>query len=311
MPSQRQIRQQITDRIVAALEKDLLPWRRPGRAAAAPNTRRPATVLRKRPYSGINPILLELHDLRFGFQSRWWGTYRQWHDLGCFVKKRPADVEPGQWGASIVLYRPVTKTRTDDNGEEKEERFPLMRTFSVFNAEQVEGADEYQVQDDEELQTGLPNFAPADELIAATAAKVRHRGDRAYYKRPVPFDDWPNHRQGDYIVIPPRHCFDLLGSYYETVLHELGHWSEVRTDWDHREKGYPMGELAAEIAASFMAAELGVPQGESLENHAAYLASWLEAMKGDPSYIFKASTQASKVTDFLLSFVQQPVQLPA
>ena len=44
-----------------------------------------------------------------------------------------------------------------------------------------------------------------------------------------------------------------------------------------------------------------------MENHAAYLKGWLERMKGDPSFLFKASSQASKVTDFLLSFAQERV----
>ena len=55
-----------------------------------------------------------------------------------------------------------------------------------------------------------------------------------------------------------------------------------------------MGELAAEIGAAYLCTELGVPQGEDLENHAAYVQSWLKRMKGDPSYIFKASTQARR-----------------
>ena len=66
-----------------------------------------------------------------------------------------------------------------------------------------------------------------------------------------------------------------------------------------------MGELVAEMASSFLATELGVPQAESLENHAAYLKSWLKEMKDDASFIFKASTQASKVADFLRSFTAQ------
>lgn len=63
-----------------------------------------------------------------------------------------------------------------------------------------------------------------------------------------------------------------------------------------------MNELVAEMSASFLSTELGVPQGETFENHAAYIKSWLKAMNDDPSFIFKASTQASKVADFLLSF---------
>ena len=66
-----------------------------------------------------------------------------------------------------------------------------------------------------------------------------------------------------------------------------------------------MGELIAEIASCYLAAELGVPNGEPLDNHAAYLKCWLEDMQNDPNYIFKASRQASKVCDFLLSFVRQ------
>ena len=56
----------------------------------------------------------------------------------------------------------------------------------------------------------------------------------------------------------------------------------------------------------YVAAELGIPQGEGLGNHAAYLRTWLEALKNDRNYIFKAAKQASKVTDFLLGFVKKP-----
>ena len=71
-----------------------------------------------------------------------------------------------------------------------------------------------------------------------------------------------------------------------------------------------MGELIAEMASCFLATELGVPNSEAIENHAAYVKSWLAAMKDDPNYIFKASRQASKVCDFLLSFVKQPETEP-
>ena len=70
-----------------------------------------------------------------------------------------------------------------------------------------------------------------------------------------------------------------------------------------------MNELIAEIAAALISSELGIPQGESLENHAAYVKNWLEAMRGDPTYIFRASTQASKVADFLLRSCKPEVEL--
>jgi antirestriction protein ArdC len=303
MPSQTKIREEITQRIIQALAKGVKPWRRPW--SVSPNSGRPTNIVSRRLYAGINPLLLELHNLRFNFQSKWWGTFHQWSDLGCMVKRRPDDVEPGHWGCSVVLWKPFTKVVENAGGEEEREFF-MMRYFTVFSAEQVEGkvAERFQVRD--EPTTGiLPNYAPAEELITATQADIRFGGDRAFYHRPVPEGAWPNHADGDYIVVPPKHRFDPLNAYYETVIHELAHWSEVRTGWDHQKQGYAMGELAAAIAASFLSTELGIPQGETLENHAAYLAAWLKQMKDDPSYVFKASTQASKVADYLLAFVRK------
>jgi len=85
-------------------------------------------------------------------------------------------------------------------------------------------------------------------------------------------------------------------------LHELSHWSEPRLGFEQKDRDYAYFEWVAEMASCFLATELGVPQGEGLENHAAYLKSWLRSMKDDASFIFKASTAASKTADFLFSF---------
>ena len=182
----------------------------------------------------------------------------------------------------------------------------VLRHFVVFNADQVDGADEFHVTEDETSE--FPSFAPADELITATGATIQHGGGKAFYTVPFPEDDWPHHVSGDYIQMPLKQHFDPASGYYETLLHELAHWSERRLGWDRRIHGHAMCELVAEIAASYLASELGVPQADSLENHAAYVKSWLWSMRSDPSFIFSASTQASKVADFLLSFVQSEAE---
>ena len=303
MSSQSQLRQQITNLIIAALEEDCVPWRRPW--SLSKNTGRPANALSKRAYGGINPLLLDMHAVLHGFQSRWWGTFEQWKSIGGMVKKRPAHVERGEWGCKIVFYRPVKKTKVDaETGEEEIDQFRVMRTWTVFNAEQVEGVEDFQVTNDGDT-TEFPDFAPADELIAATGADIRIGGDLAFYRRPFPEGAFPNHEGGDYICLPNREKFEAPGAFYETAFHELAHWSEVRVDWDHTTMGYAAGELVAEMAACYLSQELRIPDGERLDNHARYVASWLKEMRGDPAYIFKASTQASKVTDYLLSFVKK------
>ena len=55
-----------------------------------------------------------------------------------------------------------------------------------------------------------------------------------------------------------------------------------------------------------MLAELGVPQSSDMSNHQAYLKNWLQALRNDNKYIFRASTAANKAADFILSFSRQP-----
>ena len=102
--------------------------------------------------------------------------------------------------------------------------------------------------------------------------------------------------------------FVTEGAFYETLLHELAHWSEVRLKWAGSRETQ---ELVAEMAACFVSTELGIPNGEGLENHAAYVQSWLQSMRGDHGFIFRASSQASKVADFLLAFSRQPQEATA
>jgi antirestriction protein ArdC len=299
-----QLRRQITDQIVQALESNLVPWRRPWRSSK--NAGRPTSVATGRPYAGINPLLCELHNNRFGFQSKLWGTFRQWKTLAGEVKRRPADVEPGEWGCKIVFYKQVVKQVVDaKTGQEDESRYLILKSFSIFNIDQVSGdhLDRFRVSKDIPPKVEVPTFGEAEKLIAATGADLRFEGDRAYYKLPLPIGSWPNHDDGDFIVLPQREWFDRPESYYETALHELAHWSEIRLGWDEHARNYAMCELVAEMSSCFVAAELGIPMLE-LTNHAAYLKNWLDAMRQDANFIFKASSLASKTSDFIVSFVR-------
>lgn len=182
-----------------------------------PNSGHPCNAVSRRRYTGINPLLLEIAAHRHGLQSKWWGTFRQWSDLGGQVKRRPADVPPGQWGTNIVFCRPVSKKTTGDSGEETEDKFFVLRTYTVFNLDQVEGPFD-------RLRVGSTPFPVheserrhehADAVIAATGADIRHGGDRAFYSL-----------TDDYIQLPHRRLFERPEAYYQTAGHELCHWTE-------------------------------------------------------------------------------------
>ena len=57
--------------------------------------------------------------------------------------------------------------------------------------------------------------------------------------------------------------------------------------------------MRAELASVFLAAERGIPHDP--ENHAAYVGSWIKALKEDKNELFRAAHDASKATDFLLA----------
>lgn len=137
--SAAEIRSRITDQILAALNDPakLPPWRKSW--SGDPNSGHPCNAVSRRRYTGINPLLLEIAAHRHGLRSKWWGTFRQWEGLGGRVKKRPADVPPGQFGTSIVFCKPVSKKTTADTGEECEGKFFVLRTYTVFNLDQVDG----------------------------------------------------------------------------------------------------------------------------------------------------------------------------
>ena len=133
------------------------------------------------------------------------------------MKARPSDVPPGRWGCQVIFFKWITKLERNDRGEEVEVQYPLLRTYTVFSVDQVEGAhlDRFGVGE-LEVNPDFSDFEPAEEAITATGADIRLGGGQASY-----------HRLGDYICCPEKQRFPQEKEYYAALLHELAHWSEV------------------------------------------------------------------------------------
>ena len=289
------IRTTITNTIIESLEAGGLPaWRKPW--AADPNGLGLATSLSTgKPYNGINQLLLQVLAMKRGYQSRWFGTFNQ-------IKQAGASVKKGEKAIQIVLWKPLSRERTNEMGEQVEDKFLVMRQFSVFSVEASTGLDQFRIGFAQPSDTIFERFEAMDRLVAAAEIDVRHGGNKAFYS--------PG---GDYIQMPHRHQFESSETYYQTLAHEMTHWSESRIGFDRakEDNAYALGELVAELGASFLLAELGLPASENIDNCTRYLDHWLKAMKGDTRFIFKAAATASKAVDFLLSHVRQPEEQPA
>jgi antirestriction protein ArdC len=126
-----------------------------------------------------------------------------------------------------------------------------------------------------------------------SALPLSHGGDRAFY-----------HASTDQIRLPELSSFQSLSGYYATAIHELGHWTGHKSRLDRDLSGsfgsqsYAFEELIAELTAAFILNEFNY-QAE-LEHHASYLDNWLQALKNDKKYFFKAANLASKASEFLL-----------
>lgn len=214
MATQEEIRQSITTSIVEALTSGSVPpWRRPW--GISPNSGFPTNVVSKRRYSGVNVLLLRMAAMAHGFTSKYWATFNQWRDMGGRVQRRPDHVKPGHWGQTIVFFTRITKTEVDPfTGEEEETSFPLLKTYTVFNVDQVDGPFDHLRVKEEPVNPDFVDFGPAEETIKASGANIRFGGDHALYRR-----------QDDYILCPPKHRFKEEAEYYGTIFHEIAHWT--------------------------------------------------------------------------------------
>jgi antirestriction protein ArdC len=217
----------------------------------------------------------------------YWLTFRQAKELGAFVKK-------GEHGSPVVYAATFKKTETTEGGEEIESDIPFLKQYTVFNASQIEGLPERFYALAERPANDLERIERAETFFKNTGAEIRTGGSQAYYSL-----------SGDYIQLPPFESFRDAESHAATVAHEACHWTRAphRLDRDLGRKrfgdaGYAMEELVAELGSAFVCADLAITP-EVREDHASYLACWLEVLKNDKRAIFTAASHASRAVEFL------------
>lgn len=275
----------VTAKIIADLEQGVRPWQKPWNAEhAAGSIIRPLRA-NGQAYRGINVLLLWSEALEKGYSAPLWLTYRQAATLGAQVRK-------GEHGCGIVYADRITRTETDADGAELERTIPFLKSYTVFNAEQIDGLPAH-FYAKAVPPSPIERHAQAESFIAATGATYQHGGNRAFYSP-----------ARDLIQIPPADSFRNAEAYYATFLHELTHWtahpSRLARDLTGRfgDQSYAAEELIAEMGAAFVCADLGITP-EVRDDHASYLAHWLTVLKSDKRAIFTAASQAERAASFL------------
>lgn len=286
--AKRDFRKEVTDQIVEMLEKGAAPWQKPWQPGALRLPFNPTTDLN---YRGGNALHLMAAAVRKNYEDPRWLTYRQ-------AQERGWQVRMGEKGTHIEYWQFEDRGRRSSDESERgsvpdQRNAPIMRVYTVFNAAQIEGITPYvpkRAQDWEIAQTG-------EQILRNSGARIAHdQNDRAFYNR-----------AHDDIHLPPQAAFKSAADYYGTALHELSHWTghptrlnrqTLNESYTFGDPNYAKEELRAELASVFLAAERGIPHNP--EQHAAYVASWIKALKDDKNEIFRAARDAHKAADFIL-----------
>ncbi len=281
----RDLYAEVTNRIVAELEKGVKPWEKPWRTTSHGLATMPQNLATGRIYNGVNTLTLWLEACEKGYPNHSWATFKQVSDLGGHVRKGEK--------ASPVIY--VGTREVEENG--KQVYRPFARWFMVFNAAQIEGIPLPEI-----AQRTCTN-ADVHRIIAHSQITVRHGYDKAFYRPDV-----------DMVYMPYVAAFKDEPAYIRTLLHEMvhatGHDTRLAREFGKRfgDERYAFEELVAELGSAFLCARLGTPYASE---NAEYIGAWVRKMKEDSKAIFTAASWAAAAADWLMPAFDDDAELDA
>ena len=271
----------VTDRIMSLLEQGHIPWHKPW----AGSDQLPKNLASGKEYRGVNIWLLHAA----GYAEPYWLSFKQVKDRGGYVRK-------GEKANIAVFWKMLDVETEGKDGNKKIKHVPMLRYYNVFNVEQCEG-----VKYPETVKKHEHEPIKACENVIANMPnrpEIKHYGAKAFYSPAF-----------DRVVLPHNEMFDTAQGYYTTAFHELAHSTGHTGRLDREgitkphsfgDKSYSKEELCAEMGAAYLCGHCGISPA-TIENSAAYIQSWLKALKNDNKLVVYAAAQAQKAADYILN----------
>jgi len=288
--------QMVTDRIIEEMQKGIIPWRKPWHLLGNANECAISYTTR-RPYSLLNQFLLG--------EAGEYLTFNQ-------IKAHGGKIRKGEKSRMVVFYQQIVKedeTKTDENGDPKLVRIPVLRYYNVWNINQVDGIESKCKPVEQGAESKLSPDERAEEIVAGYMAQPSHprlfiqRSDSAYYAP-----------AGDYVVVPLMEQYNDVAEYYSTMFHELGHSTGHSSRLDRKNgmkvaafgsADYSREELVAEMTAAMLVNEAGLDAEKAFRNSVAYLQNWLSALKNDNKMIVWAASRAEAAAKWILGIKEE------
>lgn len=281
---------EITDRIIAEMEQGIIPWEKPWTGTRSGAIRH----VGGRPYSLLNQMLLGKPGEYLTFDQ---------------AKKEGGNVKKGAKSRLVVFWKFVEQTKTDskgnvlmdENGLPKAVSIPYLRYYHVFHIDDCEGI---KPKWDKDVRNDVKPIEAAQQVLDGYIAREKIRfsnekGNEAYYSPSM-----------DEIVLPLMDQFDTINGYYDTAFHEsvhsTGHPKRLNRQMASAlapfgSEDYSKEELIAEIGSCGIMHELGLETAQTFRNNAAYIQSWLKALRNDKRLIVSAAGKAEKAIDLILN----------
>lgn len=286
MKKDKDIYTEVTDKIIAAIEAGTAPWIKPWKTGiSGGNGTMPMNAHSGQYYRGVNVLLLWMTADAGGYNSNQWMTFKQALEIGGNVKK-------GEKGTEVIFYKQVTLKNDEADKDEKAQTVPMLRTFHVFNVEQMENLPASMFEP-KEMVVNLPLDERVENTVKKCGAVIKFGGDKAFFSP-----------ARDMIAMPEPDAFNSPTDFYGTMLHELTHWTGHENRLNRKmtckkwgDESYAFEELIAELGAAYLCTHY---QLDGKLQHADYIAGWLKVLKSDKKAIFTAAAQASKASDYIL-----------
>jgi antirestriction protein ArdC len=276
--------QQVTQKIITMLETGVAPWQKPWSPYGLPCNYQSGHI-----YQGINSLLLNYADYEYPYFLTW----NQIKDLNGTVRKGSKSEQIYfftilYWDQSGTRLSPEQANVLIQAGKEiTRKRF--LQYFNVFNVAQIEGIQFNFTKPEPHPQDATTRCEQLLAHLPEQPRLKRTQKNRAFYAPTT-----------DVINMPYRRQFASPEEYYCTLFHELIHWTGHPARLNRLEPAqfgsepYSKEELIAEIGAAFLCAHAGIDRPQVTQNSAAYLQSWIDALKGDTTLILHAAGAAQK-----------------
>ena len=284
--------QMVTDRIIAQMEKGIIPWRKPWHGFA---TKDPEMVAMSyetgHVYSTLNQWLLG--------EPGEYLTFKQ-------IDKRGGTIRKGEKARMVVFTERLIKEdpeHLDDEGKPKIISIPFLKYYNVWNLNQVEGI-EPRWKGKTPVAAEPKQEKNAEDIIGGYMSSDNHPkltikvSDKAFY-RPAT----------DEVVVPSIKQYDNVAEYYSTLFHELTHSTGHKSRCNRKgvtniaafgSESYSQEELVAEMGGAMLLSLSGIDNEAAFKNNVGYIQGWLRSLKNDPKMIVWASGLAEKAVKWIL-----------